>query len=217
MDAKRLGENLNDAWLSCGAGDSEKISSVGYFYDIQKEAIEEDTLGENFCKLAAALNDNPWLLADDVVNNFEAFKILSKTASDDKSRQLAQFYMDWAEGMEKKAQWWRTALKGIGGLFGRGAKAAPKAAPRPTRAEMMKSYTAPGKGRMRAAMEGRTYPRKKVEVGKKARGVYQAPKQYSLGKRVAGTAALAAPIAGYMALGEGGQKPQPYQGQYYSR
>jgi len=233
MDINRLRENLDVLWYACGAGNPEKVASIDYFNGLQKEATDKEMLGESFCKLAEALNDDPWLVADDVLNNFDVYQRLSKTAGDTKSKELAQFYVGWADDLEKRAQWWsklisggRSALKSVGNwLKGPpGMQSAGKIGktqlsrytpPRPTRAEMMKRYADPGgKSRLRKVMEGRKMDPKRVDPGRLKR-MYQAPPEYSLGKKLVGGAMLAAPVAGYMALSGREEPRQPYYGQYY--
>lgn len=124
MNAEDLSISLCQAWLSHGPPEGfEKNAAVEYFYDLQKEHLDREVLGENFCKLASAFDQDPWLLADDIVDNFEVFQVLTKTAAGTPTSELAQFYMDWAEEMEKRAVLGRLAAwagKGIGRMFGKG-------------------------------------------------------------------------------------------------
>ena len=126
--SERLHRTLDVLWDQYGSTpDMEKSASAMYFYDLQAPVLAEEALGAPFCKLASATGCDPWYLADQVAERLESFEVLSKQASDPRVQELAQFYSQWADELEK------TALFRQGyGLIKSVVKRAPKAATKPT-------------------------------------------------------------------------------------
>jgi len=124
--------SLNVLWSAYGEP-LEKTSAEGYFYNLRKPWLDQEALGEHFCKVASDLRQDPWDLAWSVVDHLPAYIQLAKTASNSKSRRLAQYYVNWTEETEKRA--FVGALvggaarglgalgKGIAGLAGRASNA----------------------------------------------------------------------------------------------
>jgi len=93
---------LGHLWAEYGPGELEKHAAGSfYFYRANKTDRDRAALGVSFCKVATAVHKDPWDLARDVVTNFRGLELLAKTASSLDQRELAQFYMDWADEMEK--------------------------------------------------------------------------------------------------------------------
>jgi len=124
MDAlqKRGSDLRNDIVnraMSCGEA-MEKTAAEQYFHDLRKLHQDVDMLGAKFCKLACGIGRDPWELALEVADHFPAYAVLSKTASDPKARELAEFYLDWSDEMEKTAflgaiqKGFRVAKAGVG-------------------------------------------------------------------------------------------------------
>jgi hypothetical protein len=90
----------------CGEG-VEKTASAQYFHNLRKPEVDVEMLGPKFCKLAHGIGQDPWDLACEVAKNFPSYAVLSKTASDPKVRELAEFYLDWVDDMEKTAGQYR--------------------------------------------------------------------------------------------------------------
>ena len=118
--ASDLRNDIVNRAMACGEG-LEKTASEQYFHDLRKPDQDVEMLGQKFCKLAHGIERDPWELALEVADNFPAYAVLSKTASDPKARELANFYLDWSEEMEKTAflgkawQMGKAGLKAIGG------------------------------------------------------------------------------------------------------
>lgn len=98
----RLTRSLEILWAVYGEP-FEKTASESYFYGLRKPDLDREALGEYFCKVAQELKQDPWDLAQSVVDNLSAYSQLAKTSSDPKSRRLAQYYVNWAEETEKRA------------------------------------------------------------------------------------------------------------------
>jgi hypothetical protein len=86
----------------CGEG-TEKTAAEEYFHNLRKPEADAEMLGPKFCKLAHGIGQDPWSLASEVADNFPAYAVLSKTSSDSRVRELAEFYLDWVDDMEKTA------------------------------------------------------------------------------------------------------------------
>lgn len=102
---KRAADLRNDIVnraLHCGES-LEKTAAEEYFHGLRKAETDVEMLGTKFCKLAHGIGKDPWELALEVADNFPAYAVLSKTASDPKARELAEFYLDWSDEMEKTA------------------------------------------------------------------------------------------------------------------
>jgi hypothetical protein len=126
-----LRDDIVNRAMHCGEA-FEKTAGEEYFHQLRKPAVDSELLGEKFCKFAGATGIDPWELALQVADNFPAYAVLSKTASDPKAREVAQFYMDWAEEMEKSAFLGRLGF-GAAGRMARASKEVAKAtsAPKP--------------------------------------------------------------------------------------
>ena len=81
----------------------EKHATLDYFYRATKNERDREALGPQFCKLAGAMKKNPWELAADVVRHYSAFENIAKTAGNAQQRELAAFYIQWADGIVKRA------------------------------------------------------------------------------------------------------------------
>jgi len=125
-----LSDALDVLWGVYGRTEEmEKGAATSYFFDLQKPSLDREALGTEFCKLASTFGKDPWILASEVEQRLPAFDHLSKVASNEKVRDLAQFYVTWAGDLEKQA-FIRRLAKGVAGMFRRG-KSVAKAAPRP--------------------------------------------------------------------------------------
>ena len=100
--ASDLRNDIVNRAMSCGEG-LEKTAAEQYFHDLRKPDQDVEMLGAKFCKLAHGIGRDPWELALEVADHFPAYAMLSKTASDPKARELAEFYLDWSDEMEKTA------------------------------------------------------------------------------------------------------------------
>lgn len=194
-----LTDSLNVMWAEFGPRDGmEKNAGLEYFYDLQRDELDVDALGAPFCKLASSMGKDPWELSCEVEDNLDAFEVLSKTASDDQVRELAQFYVDWADEMEKVAAGAglvRRAFGGIKRFFGRGAKARP--APKPGLAKPPATAGTPTRnvsqnlnvrGQEQAALKRRIMAKRQASgaglqrnVGGRSVGMQQAPRTMSRG------------------------------------
>ncbi len=103
------------AHLRAAEGPMAKTAAAKYFHSNVKEARDQEALGKPFCKLAAGFSQDPWDLAEQVAPTIEAMRVLAKTASG-QQQELAQFYVDWADGMTKGAG----VASVMGKLLGRG-------------------------------------------------------------------------------------------------
>lgn len=100
--ASDLRNDIVNRATACGEA-MEKTAAEQYFHDLRKLDQDVDMLGAKFCKLAHGIGRDPWELALEVADHFPAYAMLSKTASDPKARELAEFYLDWSDEMEKSA------------------------------------------------------------------------------------------------------------------
>jgi len=115
MNSESLVQNLNTLFDLCGPP-MEKTAEVQYLYDLEREEWESGALTPKFVKLAYGIGKEPWDLAYEVASNFDG---LQKMAG---SNELAEFYVNWADEIEKNAG--IALLKGLGSLgIGRGLKA----------------------------------------------------------------------------------------------
>jgi hypothetical protein len=113
---------LGQLWNK-GPGQFSKHAAAGYFtYRINKNERDQGALGRSFCKLAHHIHKEPWDLAKEVVRSYRGMEYLAKTASNPDQRELAQFYIAWADGIIKKAGIWDTMVRGTRAA-GAGAKA----------------------------------------------------------------------------------------------
>ena len=127
-DMAKTAESLNfsDAldvlWVAYGQpGDLEKNAAAEYFYNLKKPVLDLEAFGSQFCKLSSVVGYDPWALACEVEDHLDAYRLLSKTASDPQTIELAQFYVNWADGIEKDA-----FLPALGRLAGRAVGAMKK-------------------------------------------------------------------------------------------
>ena len=101
----------------------EKTASVNFFfYGINKEERDVEALGQQFCKLAAMSEVDPWEQALSIVQQLPRLEKLA-SCDDPAIRDLAQFYLTWSDEMIKKAgifdvgiKGWRAAKAGAGAL-----------------------------------------------------------------------------------------------------
>lgn len=159
-----LANSLGVLWTAYGPPEGhEKVASVQYFYGLQKPELDREALGVHFCKVAAELKQDPWALAILTEQKLPAYRVLAKTASNQKIRRLARYYVDWADEIEKRA--FLTAIKGfasraagnIRNMFSRAAKPGvlgnkqvaegAVAAAKPGRQAATATRTAPGQAR----------------------------------------------------------------------
>ena len=94
----------------------EKTASA-YFDGLRRESVDRDLFGSQFCKLASAIDEDTWCLAQDVEENLPAFMYLAKHGSG-QNQELAQFYVNWADSMILKT----SAIPGLGKMVGGLAK-----------------------------------------------------------------------------------------------
>lgn len=99
-----------------------------FFQKLAGHAADEYVLGEEFVKLASSCNMDPWDMALEVGRNLGSIEVHSQVEDEEPLTKIAQFYMDWARGMEKKAVRGIASIgKGIlGKVVGKGATKATK-------------------------------------------------------------------------------------------
>jgi len=100
--ASDLRNDIVNRAVHCGEG-FEKTAAEEYFHGLRKTETDAEMLGPKFCKFAHGVGKDPWDLALEIADNFPAYAVLSKTASDPRARELAEFYLDWVDEMEKTA------------------------------------------------------------------------------------------------------------------
>lgn len=107
---------LDALWSAYGPNlvDVEKNAAAGYFYELRQSNLNREAFGDSFCKLSEAMQVNPWVLSAEVEDHLPAFRVLAKTASGEQ-KELAQFYVNWADALEKKAGFF-TRMLGGGGM-----------------------------------------------------------------------------------------------------
>ncbi len=115
---------LDILWEEYGPG-MHKHAALDYLYQETKQERDEEALTPEFCKLASAFGVDPWELADGVAKNLDKFAAHAKLSSNPDVVQLAQFYMNWAGDIEKKAglgliRAGRAALRAGGKAMSRG-------------------------------------------------------------------------------------------------
>lgn len=108
----KLSHSLDVLWEEYGPG-IHKHAATGYLYEATREVRDQEALTPEFCKLAEAFRCEPWAFADLVERDIESFRHLAKTAADQGQRRLAQFYVAWADDVEKRAG--MSLLRGIAG------------------------------------------------------------------------------------------------------
>lgn len=116
--AADLRNDIVNRALACGEA-LEKTAAEQFFHDLRKPDQDVEMLGQEFCKLAHGIGRDPWELALEVADNFPSYAVLSKTASDPQVRELANFYLDWSDEMEKTAflgKAWQMGKAGLGAL-----------------------------------------------------------------------------------------------------
>jgi hypothetical protein len=120
----KLDRALDIMWSHFGKPDGlEKNASAEYMFNLRKPYFDREALGKDFCKLSEAIGQDPWDLAVQVAGNISG---ISKVAEgDDRSQELACFYVNWAEDLVKRASLWGR-VAGAGRKLLGGAKAAPK-------------------------------------------------------------------------------------------
>lgn len=185
-----LANNLDLLWsLYEPTEEIEKNAAATYFFNLGKAERDEEAFGSKFCKLASALQKDPWVLAEEVRVLLPVYEKLASSEHDTKAHELARFYMDWADGIEKKAG---MSLLGRGArLLARGAKAGY---PKLRRAPVNKALR---QKRIRAAQ---------AYTGKPVKAPTPSWRDPNV---LIGAGAVGAPVAGGMYLmGRGGQ-PQP--------
>jgi hypothetical protein len=110
-----ISNSLDIFWAAFGPNlnDIEKSAASMYFQDLQRPSLNRDAFGDQFCKLAESINVDPWRLSCDVEDNIDAFRVLAKTASG-QQKELAQFYVNWADDLVKRAGFLTKMLGGAG-------------------------------------------------------------------------------------------------------
>lgn len=93
---------LDALWEEYGPG-IHKHAALDYLYRETKQERDAEALTPEFCKLASAFEMNPWELADVVAKNLDKFAAHSKLSSNPEVVRLAQYYVNWADAMEKRA------------------------------------------------------------------------------------------------------------------
>ena len=200
-----LSQVLQTLWAAYGPStDNVKTAAASYFYKLQKPSFDREALGVHFCKLAGELRVDPWALAHSVEQNLPAYKMLAKTAADVKTQRLAQYYVDWAQGIEKKA-----LVPGFGAIKSMAGKAATKA----------RGLFRRGAGKTQWSSEAlRTGTPAKVQSGVSQWKPQAKPAAtHTLGEKLLGGAALAGGIGvpAAMMMGGGEQQAAPQQYGYY--
>lgn len=98
----------------------EKVASY-FFYEVNKDDRDREALGGRFCKLASLTGVDPWHQALTIVGRLPQLEKLA-SSSVQSERDLAAFYLDWADEIIKKAGIADVGIKGW-----RAAKAGGKA------------------------------------------------------------------------------------------
>ena len=93
---------LDVLWEEYGPG-LQKHAALDYLYRATKVERDAEALTPEFCKLSSAFGVDPWELADSVAKNLDKFAAHAKVSSNPDVVRLAQYYMDWAGDLEKRA------------------------------------------------------------------------------------------------------------------
>lgn len=133
---KKTSAALDILWAEYGPG-IQKHAAADYLYRVTKPERDVEALTPQFCKLAAAFEADPWVLADGVAENTDNFAYMAKHASDPRVRELSQFYVNWAQDLEKRA-----GVRAIKGLWG-GVKSLVRRRPKGTSPSPKPIKTAP--------------------------------------------------------------------------
>jgi len=145
MDGQHLDIYLGALWDAYGPPQGiEKNAGAEYFYKLAKPARDEEALGPKFCKLASAFRRDPWDLALEVIDIFDGLPKVASMSPSPKERELAQFYLDWSQDIEKRARL-GGLVRAVGGGLARGAKAL---------AGGIRSAAGAAAGRVRSAASG---------------------------------------------------------------
>jgi DNA-binding ferritin-like protein len=81
----------------------EKHAAATFYGTLDKDRLDREALGAQFCKLASVSGMDPWKLATQVVVNYPKLTKLAHSSAQSRAGELAQFYTDWADGLLKRA------------------------------------------------------------------------------------------------------------------
>jgi hypothetical protein len=178
LDRTKLSTVLDNMWMVDPPPMPDEKTASAYFYDLRRPAIDHKFFGPQFCKLAAAFEEDTWSLAGDVEDNLAAFDHIAKHGSG-QSQELAQFYVNWADEMIEKTAFLGRLAAGAGRLasrvFGRGAA---KAGTQVAKAGRTAATGTPGQV---AKMTGRAVPK---ATRKAMRQQYAASARQRAGRRL---------------------------------
>lgn len=132
-----LDKALGSLYVQYGPPLQKHAAATFFNYSAQKNTLDEEALGKQFCKMARASQLDPWAMASRVVKSYPN---IVKMASTQPSlpQELASFYVSWGNEMLKKAGLVDTGIRGY-----RAAKAGVQAAiPRSSTSRMTEAVQA---------------------------------------------------------------------------
>lgn len=110
-----------------------KHAAAAFFDSRDQDRMDREVLGAQFCKMASVTGVDPWAMAVQIVKGYSNLEKLASSRSA-QERELAGFYLSWADEMVKKAN----PFTSLGNLASKakavaGAVAGPQGALRSTK------------------------------------------------------------------------------------